>query len=152
MINDLEEPALPYTPSNTGRRARVGYLGFEGVGFNDLWPLFAGLVATITLALELFIGEAGESLGWQTRTAIALAPFACGFGYLRLLVMGRPPHYREDLCATLARVRLDFTDPPMRGLPLLPRIWIDSTAVAGPTRAADLVHPLGARRPLERQS
>ena len=57
MEPDSEEPVLPYTPSNSGRRARVGYLGFDGVGFNGLWPLFAGLVLSIALALKFFVAE-----------------------------------------------------------------------------------------------
>ncbi len=141
---------LPYTPSNTGRRARVGYLGFDGVGFNDLWPLFAGLILSIALALKFFIGDASGGAHWLARTLLAAMPFACGFGYLRLLVVGRPPHFKGDLWATALCLRLDFTDPPSRGLPFWPRIFVESSAAAGPARAADLRHPMAgpsARRP-----
>src|ERR1019366_8235255 len=84
MPTDPEEPALPYTPSNTGRRARVGYLGFDGVAFNALWPLFAGLVLSIGLALKLFLGDGGAGSHWLSRTILAALPFAGGFAYLRI--------------------------------------------------------------------
>ncbi|HZZ19628.1 MAG TPA: hypothetical protein VFE25_09675 [Opitutaceae bacterium] len=131
-----EEPQLPYTPSNTGRRARVGYLGFDGVGFNDLWPLFAGLVASIGLGLRFFVGQPGGATHWASRTLEAALPFAAGFAYLRLLVVGRPPHFKGDLCATMLGLRLDFTDPPMRSFAVFPRIVIDACAACGPERAA----------------
>jgi len=138
---------LPYTPSNTGRRARVGYLGFDGVGFNDLWPLFAGLVLSIALALKLFIGDGSGGAHWFGRTLIAVLPFACGFGYLRLLVVGRPPHFKGDLWASALCLRLDFTDPPGFGFAVWPRILVESAAASGPARAADLRHPMnGASR------
>jgi hypothetical protein len=135
------EPVLPYTPSNTGRRARVGYLGFDGIGFNDLWPLFAGIAGSLALGLKFFVGGTGGG-GWILRTAAASAPFLAGFGYLRLLVMGRPPHFRGDLWATALGLRLDFARPPLGFLPLLPRVRIDGSAACGPGRAADLRHPL----------
>lgn len=141
MAAETDEPTLPYTPSNTGRRSRVGYLGFDGLGFNDLWPLFAGLVCTIALALKFFVADAPGGRGWIERTVIALAPFAAGFGYLRLLVAGRPPHFKGDLWATVLGLRLDFTSPPLRAFPLLPRVRVDGTAACGPARAADAVHP-----------
>jgi hypothetical protein len=150
MSQDPEEPMLPYTPSNTGRRARVGYLGFDGVGFNDLWPLFAGLVLSIALALKFFIGDPSGGTHWFARTLVAVLPFACGFGYLRLLVVGRPPHFKGDLWASALCLRLDFTDPPAVGLPIWPRILIESAAATGPSRAADLRHPMAGvpgRRP-----
>jgi hypothetical protein len=137
-----DEPSLPYTPSNTGRRARVGYLGFDGVGFNDLWPLFAGVLLTIGLALSFFIGDGMSGSGWLARTLIAGLPFVAGFAYLRLLVVGRPPHFKGDLWATILDLRLDFTDPPWRPIPICPRLVLDSTAASGPGRAADLRHPL----------
>jgi hypothetical protein len=90
MQTEAEEPALPYTPSNTGRRARVGYLGFDGVGFNDLWPLFAGLILSLALALKFFIGDGADGSHWLARTVAAALPFSLGFAYLRLLVVGRP--------------------------------------------------------------
>ncbi len=149
MDVDPQEPALPYTPSNTGRRARVGYLGFDGVGFDELWPLFAGLVLSLALALKLFLGADAGGGRWLQRTLIALLPFAAGFGYLRLLVQGRPPHFKGDLWATALRVRFDFTDPPLRALPVWPRVFIDAADAAGPARSADLRHPMsrvGSRR------
>jgi hypothetical protein len=142
MPSEQEEPVLPYTPSNTGRRARVGYLGFDGVGFNDLWPLFAGLVLSVGLALKFFVGDQAGGRHWLARTIVAALPFAAGFGYLRLLVVGRPPHYKGDLWATALDLRLDFTDPPLRPVPFLPRVVIDATAACGPARAADLRHPM----------
>jgi hypothetical protein len=150
MSSDPDEPMLPYTPSNTGRRARVGYLGFEGVGFNDLWPLFAGLVLSIALALEFFIGNAGGGDRWVSHTLIAGLPFACGFGYLRFLVMGRPPHFKGDLWASALGLRLDFTEPARFGLYVWPRIHVDSTAASGPARAAYLRHPMEAAGVLRR--
>ena len=134
---------LPYTPSNTGRKARVGYLGFDGVGFNDLWPLFAGLVASIALALKFFIGDGADGSHWVAKTVAAALPFAAGFGYLRLFVVGRPPHFKGDLWVTALGLRLDFTDPPLRAFPIWPRVVLDATAASGPGRAADLRHPLG---------
>ena len=144
MPTEADEPVLPYTPSNTGRRARVGYLGLDGVGFNDLWPLFLGLMISITAALKLFIGEGPGGGHWLVKTIKAMLPVLVGFGYLRLLVMGRPPHYKGDLCATVLSLRLDFTDPPLRIFPLVPRLWIDGAAAAGPARPADQRHPARA--------
>ena len=143
MSSDVDEPLLPYTPSNTGRRARVGYLGFDGVGFNDLWPLFAGSILSIALALKYFVGEEIDGRRWLARTIIALLPFSAGFGYLRLLVVGRPPHFKGDLWSTALDLRLDFTDPPVRLIPVLPRLILDQTAASGPGRAAVMSHPLG---------
>jgi hypothetical protein len=145
MATDPEEPVLPYTPSNTGRRARVGYLGFDGVGFNDLWPLFAGLILSIALALKFFVAERA-GVHWLSRTLVAALPFFCGFAYLRYLVVGRPPHFKGDLWESALAVRLDFTDPPRLGLAVLPRVFIDSAAASGPGRAADLRHPMGSPR------
>jgi hypothetical protein len=146
MSPEAEEPALPYTPSNTGRRARVGYLGFDGVGFNDLWPLFAGLVASLGLALKFFVGDPGGSTHWLARTLGAASPFAAGFAYLRFLVMGRPPHFKADLWATALGLRLDFSDPPFPAVPILPRVGIDAAAACGPARAGDLRRtPAGGR-------
>jgi len=147
MSTDPEEPVLPYTPSNTGRRARVGYLGLDGVGFNALWPLFAGLILSIGLALKFFLGDGASGSHWLAKTVVAALPFASGFGYLRLLVAGRPPHFRGDLWATALNLRLDFTDPPRRLPPICPRIAVDTAAAAGPGRAADLQHPMRAKGP-----
>jgi hypothetical protein len=142
METEQAEPLLPYTPSNTGRKARVGYLGFDGVGFNELWPVFAGLMLSIALALKLFLGEDADGRHWLAKTIFAALPFAAGFAYLRFLVAGRPPHFKGDLWVTALNLRLDFTDPPLRAMPVLPGIFVDSTAAAGPGRAADLRHPM----------
>jgi hypothetical protein len=142
MSPAVQEPSLPYTPSNTGRRAKVGYLGFDGVGFNDLWPLFTGLVLSIALALKFFIGDGAGAGHWLARTITAAVPFVAGFAYLRLLVVGRPPHFKGDLWSTALDLRLDFTDPPLRLFPLWPRLVLDATAASGPARAADQRHPL----------
>lgn len=139
---DPEEPALPYTPSNTGRRARVGYLGFDGVGFNALWPLFAGLIASIALALDFFLVDGAAAGHWPAKTAAAALPFAAGFAYLRFLVAGRPPHFKGDLWATVLDMRLDLADPPLRCLPICPRIVVRAAAATGPGRAGDLRHPM----------
>jgi hypothetical protein len=146
MHQNDEEPSLPYTPSNTGRRARVGYLGFDGVGFNDLWPLFAGLLLSIGLALKFFIGGGLEGTGWFAKTLLAALPFGSGFAYLRLLVVGKPPHFKGDLWVTALDLRLDFTDPPRRAVALWPRVVVNATAASGPMRAADLRHPLSPRK------
>jgi hypothetical protein len=142
MSTETEEPSLPYSPSNTGRRAKVGYLGLDGVGFNALWPLFAGLVLSIWLALRFFLGDGATGSHWLAKTILALVPFACGFGYLRFLVAGRPPHFKGDLWATMLGLRLDFTDPPWPGLPVCPRVVINASAACGPGRAGDLRHPM----------
>jgi hypothetical protein len=147
MPTDSEEPVLPYTPSNTGRKARVGYLGLEGVGFNALWPLFAGLILSIGLALKFFLGEGATGGHWVARTILAALPFAGGFGYLRFLVAGRPPHFKGDLWSTMLDIRLDFTDPPLRRLPICPRVVVYAVAASGPGRAADLRHPMRAAGP-----
>jgi hypothetical protein len=145
MEFDSEEPSLPYTPSNTGRKARVGYLGFDGVGFNDLWPLFAGLILSLGLGLKFFVGDGIEGGHWLWRTVVALSPFATGFCYLRLLVVGRPPHFKADLWSTALDLRLDFTHPACMAVPILPRIVLNATAACGPERAANLSHPRTAR-------
>ena len=141
MNLEAEEPALPYTPSNTGRRARVGYFGLDGVGFNDLWPLFLGLVLSIAAALKLFIGDGAGGGNWLTKTLESLVPAAVGFGYLRFLVMGRPPHFRSDLWTTVLALRLDFSDPPLRFLPIVPRLVVEGGAAMGPRRSAAIRHP-----------
>jgi hypothetical protein len=142
MSPNDEEPSLPYTPSNVGRKARVGYLGFDGVGFNDLWPVFAGLFLSLGLSMTFFIGDGLEGRGWLAKTLVAVLPFAVGFGYLRLLVVGRPPHFKGDLWATALDLRLDFTDPPVGLFPIWPRVVLNVTAASGPGRAADRRHPL----------
>jgi hypothetical protein len=124
----------------------VGYLGFDGVGFNDLWPLFAGLIASIALALKFFLGDGADGSRWLAKTVTAALPFAMGFAYLRLFVVDRPPHFKGDLWATALGIRLDFTDPPLRAVPIWPRVVIDATAASGPGRAADLRHPMGKPR------
>jgi hypothetical protein len=101
-------------------------------------------VLSIGLALKFFLGDGGAGSHWLARTGVAALPFAGGFGYLRFLVAGRPPHFKGDLWATVLDLRIDFTDPPRRGLPLWPRILVDATAGSGPGRAADLVHPMRA--------
>lgn len=142
METDPKEPVLPYTPSNTGRRARVGYLGFEGVGFEGLWPLFAGMIMSIALALRLFLGADAAAGHWQAKTAWAALPLAAGFGYLRFLVQGRPPHFKGDLLRTALALRLDFSDPPVRAVPLLPRIIEGAEGEAPGGRPSDPRHPM----------
>ena len=142
MKPDSEEPILPYTPSNTGRRSRVGYLGFEGVGFNDLWPLFVGLILTVASALKFFVGDGAAGGHWLTKTLVAVLPAAIGFGYLRFLVMGRPPHFKGDLWYSLRALRFDFEDPPFGRLPLVPRLVFGDRGSRGPSRAASRQHPL----------
>jgi hypothetical protein len=144
MDTDPEEPMLPYTPSNTGRRARVGYLGFDGVSFDELWPLFAGLILSIAIALRFFLGSGADGSRWLAKTLIAAIPFAAGFGYLRFMVEGRPPHFKGDLWENARRLRLDFTDPPLRHLPVVPRVISDPAADSGPARAGALLHPMRA--------
>ena len=54
-----EDIVLPFTATHTGRRAKIGYLGIDGSSFNDLWPFFLGVVATVTLSIGLlgFVGR-----------------------------------------------------------------------------------------------
>lgn len=146
MPDEGHEPSLPYTPSNTARRSGAAYLGFDGVGFNELWPLFAGIAASAALSLAFFVGRQGESLGWEARSALALAPAAAGYGYLRYLVSGRPPHFKSDLWANAAGLTLEW--PSGRAAPgVLPRIRVDGSSACGPARAADGAHPRSRRRP-----
>jgi len=77
---------------------------------------------------------------------VAALPFAAGFGYLRFLVVGRPPHFKGDLWESALGVRLDFTDPPRSGLPVFPRLFVDAAAATGPGRAADQRHPMAVPR------
>jgi hypothetical protein len=137
-----EEPGLPYTPSHTGRRSKVGYLGFAGVSFNDLWPLAVGLIGSLGLAIHFFLGEGWPQGSWPARTFVAALPVAAGFIYLRLLVVGRPPHFKGNLWVAVCALQVDFGDPPFRWLPLWPRLWPDLAAAAGPARARDEVPPL----------
>ncbi|HEY1765150.1 MAG TPA: hypothetical protein VGF85_09520 [Opitutaceae bacterium] len=150
MSDEADEPMLPYTPSHTGRRARVGYLGLVGVGFNGLWPLFGGLVASVALALHFFLGDGSGPGHWVAKTVLSALPASVGFCYLRFFVAGRPPHFKGDLWATVLGLRIDFSDPPLRLLSILPRISSDPAVAAGPGRAADLRHPMrssgGSRR------
>jgi hypothetical protein len=141
---DLEphEPVLPYTPTNTGRRARVGYLGLEGIGFEALWPLFGGLAASVGLGLWFFVGSRPAPGAWPSKTIEAAFPVCAGYGYLRFLVQGRPPHFKRDLAARALRLRLDFADPPLPVLPIIPRV-VD--AAEEPGRSRDGKHPM--RRP-----
>jgi hypothetical protein len=144
METDSREPSLPYTASHTGRKARVGYLGFEGVGFEELWPLFAGLILSVALGIRLFLGAQADAGHWVARTLIAALPFLCGYGYLRVLVQGRPPHFKSDMLSTALRVRLDFANPPVRAFPLVPRLAVSAHDAAGPARAANQRHPMHA--------
>jgi hypothetical protein len=143
MQADQQESALPYTATNTGRRARVGYLGFDGIGFEALWPLFAGLVLSIGLGLRFFLGAESAAGHWPAKTVVALLPFFAGYSYLRFLVQGRPPHFKGDLLEAVIAARLDFSDPPLRAFPLLPRVVARE---AGPARAADQRHPMEEAR------
>src|SRR5579871_5100417 len=126
MPDEADEPMLPYTPSHTGRKARVGYLGLVGIGFNGLWPLFGGLVASVALALHSFLGDGSDSGHWLGKTVLSALPASAGFLYLRVLVAGRPPHFKGDLWATALGLRVDFSDPPLRLLAILPRISSDA--------------------------
>jgi hypothetical protein len=122
----------------------VGYLGFEGVSFNDLWPLFLGIVASTLLALRFFV--AGTGGGWLASTAIAAAPAALGFAYLRCVVVGRPPHFKGDLLETALCVRIGLRARPCLSLPV-PMIYVAACSACGPGRAADARPPLGRSGP-----
>ena len=145
MPDENEEPLLPYTPSHTGRKARVGYLGLDGVGFNGLWPLFVGLVASVALALHCFMGDGSGPGHWLGKTVLSALPGSLGFAYLRFFVAGRPPHFKGDLWATFLGLRIDFSDPPLRQVPILPRVCPDAAVAAGPGRSSDLRHPMRAQ-------
>jgi hypothetical protein len=105
-----EDPVLPFTPTHTGRRAKIGYLGIDGSNFNDLWPLFVGVIATVALSLASFIGDSFSELSAPVRLGLVLAPVALGYGYLRFLVHGRPPHFRTDLWLTCRSLRFDLAE------------------------------------------
>jgi len=145
------EPILPYSPSHTGRRSPVGYLGFTGVGFNDLWPLAVGVIASLALAIAFFLGGRWPEGSWQGKTFAAALPAALGFGYLRGLVVGRPPHFKGDLWIAVRALRCDFVDPPLAGLPVWPRLWADLAETGGPERARDERPPLARRREAARR-
>ena len=102
------------------------------------------MVLSIWLGLRFFLGDGAAGSHWLAKTIVALLPFAGGFAYLRFLVAGRPPHFKGDLWATVLDLRLDFTDPPLRVLPICPRIVVNAAAASGPGRAADLRHPMRA--------
>lgn len=144
MSDEVDEPLLPYTPSHSGRKARVGYLGLVGVGFNGLWPLFVGLIGSVALALHCFLGDGSGTGHWLGKTVLSALPGTLGFAYLRFLVVGRPPHFKGDLWATLISLRVDLSDPPLRLLPIVPRICPDAAVPAGPGRSSDLPHPMRA--------
>jgi hypothetical protein len=141
MSEEVDEPMLPYTASHTGRRARVGYLGLTGIGFNGLWPLFVGLVASLALGLHAFLGAGAGTGHWFGKTLLAAVPALAGFAYLRFLVAGRPPHFKGDLWAAALGLGLDFSDPPIPQFPILPGLSRDPAVNAGPARAGDLRHP-----------
>jgi hypothetical protein len=70
------------------------------------------------------------------------APVCRGFRLPALSCRRAGPRIsRATLWATALDLRLDFTDPPRRGLPICPRIVIHAAAAAGPGRAADLRAP-----------
>jgi hypothetical protein len=121
------EPVLPYSPSHTGRGSNVGYLGLSGVDFPQLWPLFVGVASGIGLGLHFFLGDGAGSAHWIAHTLASVAPAVLGYGYLRLLVQGRPPHFKADLVHAAARLRIDFTSPPVRSVALVPRIRVDGS-------------------------
>lgn len=146
MDTEAQEPALPYTPSNTGRRARVGYLGFDGVGFDSLWPLFLGLVLSVALSLHLFLGPEAARGRWLSRTLFSACPVALGYGYLRFLVQGRPPHFKGDLVERARSLALDFSDPPLRALPILPRLVDVPLGAPSLVRSSGETHPMRVHR------
>ena len=139
---DIEnEPVLPYTPTHTGRRSRVGYLGMDGVDFTDLWPLFGGFVLSLALGTAFFVGGEWPQAGWLAKTVVALMPVTLGYAYLRFLVVGRPPHFKGDLWASCFDYQVDFNAPIFRAFPLIPRVWASGTAAGGPLIRRE-IHPL----------
>ena len=113
MNADLgEEVSLPFTPTNTARRSRIGYFGISGENFNDLWPLFAGVVCSVILGIAFVAGEIGSAATVVYRLALSAAPTVAAYAYLRIFVHERPPHFRGDLLSDLGSIRVNFTHPP----------------------------------------
>ena len=107
-MNASEEDRIPHTPTHTLRSSGVGFLGIEGADFNELWPLFAGAVVSTGLSVAFVASSAETHWHWMARTACALAPVVLAYGYLRLLVHGRPPHFKEDLWRTFRGVEVSL--------------------------------------------
>ena len=137
-----DEVLLPYSPTHTGRRAKIGFLGIEGANFNDLWPLLAGIAGSVALVMALFIGGWWPDASTVVRGIVAFLPLATGYGYLRCFVQGKPPHFRGDLWVTLRALRFDFSDPSPGVIPLLPVLRMILGCVPGPAANERLRHPL----------
>ena len=96
-----------------------------GVGFDELWPLFAGLILSIALALRFFLGSGADGSHWLAKTLVAAIPFGAGFGYLRFMESraGRRD-FKGDLWENARRLEgPDWSGPaPSSPAPVVPRI------------------------------
>jgi hypothetical protein len=78
----------------------VGYLGFRRGGLQRPLAALRGPDPEHRPRAEVLPRRGADGGHWLASTAAAALPFAAGFGYLRLLVVGRPPHFKGDLWAT----------------------------------------------------
>lgn len=143
-----DEGLAPVTLTHVGRPSKVGYLGFSAAKFGDLWPLLAGVVASIVMLFTVILGEGLKGWPWPLRVCAVVGPVLSGYAYLHFLVEGRPPHFRGDLIATLGALRVDFSDPPLAVFPIIPRLYVRLGAFCEPTTEARRSHPrFRGRRP-----
>ena len=136
------EGVLTATPTHVGRASRVGYFGFATAEFGDLWPLLGGIVISIGLLMEIFLGGGLSRSPVALRIVVAIGPALAGYGYLRFLVEGRPPHFKGDLLETLRSARLDLSDPPFPMIAIVPRIRIEIGLEPDLPGGRQPVHPL----------
>jgi hypothetical protein len=138
----MEESSLPFTPTNTARRSKIGYFGIAGENFNDLWPLFAGVVGSVALGIAFATDGSSSAATLVSRLALCASPTVVAYGYLRLFVHERPPHFRGDLWSDFRALRVNFTNPPELRLPCWPLLEFRSRSSCTGSESG---HPLVAK-------